>query len=109
MAHIYPELASSDSASLGSCQYADLHFGHVLGLSRYGEFGRGNHWCEHLSHLKPSSLMRAIGFSSASHSPLYTTVSVVRSMLLSTPVLAIIQPMRTSVRIGGGRCGGKAD
>ena len=91
MAHIYPELASSDSASLGYCQYADLHRGHVLGLSRYGEFGRGSHLCEQRSHLKPSSLMRAMGFSSASYSPLYTTVAVVRYMLLFTPVLAIIR------------------
>ena len=98
-----------ESFSFGSDQYAERHFGHDFGFFRYGEFGLGIHLCEHRSHLKPSILMRAMGFSSVSHSPLYTTVSVLRSMLLFTPVLSYNSAMRTSVRIAGGRCGGKAD
>ena len=50
-------------SSLGSCQYALLHLGHVLGLSRYGEFRLGIHSWLHRSHLKPSSFIRAITLS----------------------------------------------
>ena len=77
-------------SSLGSFQYADLHFGHVLGLSRYGEFLRGIHLWKQRSHLKPSSFILAIALSCVSCSVLYPTLYGVYSRLSSRPSFAII-------------------
>ena len=88
----YSEVVTSSArlSSRGSFQYADLHFGHVLGLVRYGEFLLGIHSCPHLSHRNPSILILAIALSCASCSVLYPTLYGVYYRLPPRPFSAII-------------------